>query len=331
MKKRILVIGGTGAMGRYLVPLLIERGYKVDVVARDAFESNSPDLTYIVANAKDRAFMETMMQNGYDGIVDFMIYRDADMEEWLDFYLERTNHYIYLSTYRVYANEEHPIKEDSPRLFDIPCDPAFLSTNDYALYKARGENHLRNSVHKNWTIIRPAITYSSRRFQLVTLEMDNTVERAFLGKKVVLPLEAKDKQATMTWAGDVAKMIEALLLNSRAMCETYTVSTAEHHTWGEIAEYYRELCGLECVWVSNEEYLEAIGQSGVDAAIWQLAYDRLFDRVIDNSKILDIAGLKQEDLMPLREGLRYELAQLSRDLFENKETSMDRWLLKNGQ
>ena len=29
--KKILVLGGTGAMGVYLVPKLIERGYAVDV------------------------------------------------------------------------------------------------------------------------------------------------------------------------------------------------------------------------------------------------------------------------------------------------------------
>lgn len=33
--KKVLVIGGTGAMGTYLVPKLVERGYKVDVIAND--------------------------------------------------------------------------------------------------------------------------------------------------------------------------------------------------------------------------------------------------------------------------------------------------------
>ena len=41
---------------------------------------------------------------------------------------------------------------------------------------------------------------------------------------------------------------------------------------------------------------------------WQLEYDRLLNRKIDNSKILEVAGLKQSDLMPLKEGLKKVLA-----------------------
>ncbi len=40
---------------------------------------------------------------------------------------------------------------------------------------------------------------------------------------------------------------------------------------------------------------------------WQLEYDRLFNRVIDNSKLLSVTGLKQSDMMPLYEGLKREL------------------------
>ena len=158
--------------------------------------------------------------------------------------------------------------------------------------------------------------------------MNNTVERAILGKKVVLPLEAKNVQATMTWAGDVAKMIAGLLFNEKAMREIYTVSTAEHHTWGEIAEYYHELIGLECTWVSNDEYISAInGHIGHYRQLW---YDRLFDRIVDNTKILDATGMKQSDLMPLKEGLRYEISKLPRDIFTDCVSVMDEWFIKNG-
>ena len=49
---------------------------------------------------------------------------------------------------------------------------------------------------------------------------------------------------------------------------------------------------------------------GLIGARWQLCYDRLFDRIIDNSKILNVTGMKQSELMPLYDGLKKVLAEL---------------------
>ena len=334
--KKVLVIGGTGAMGIYLVPELLGLGYAVDVLSLDDRKSETPNLRYFKGNARDKAYVREVLDEGkYDGVVDFMIYNQHDFPDWYEMFLDRTDHYIYLSSYRIYADEEHPIKETSPRLIDVTTDEVLRTSNDYCIYKAEGEDTLRASSYRNWTIIRPAITYSSRRFQLVTLEMEKTVRRALLGRTVVLPREAKDKQATMTWAGDVAKMIACILFNEKAMRETYTVSTAEHHTWGEIADMYGELIGMKVMWVDTKDYLDTFGfPEGTSTRGWiwqQLKYDRLFDRIVDNSKILDLMGKTQNDLMPLYEGLKLEIDKLPRDLFSRDSVeSMDVWMRAKG-
>ena len=117
MSKKILVPGGTGAMGVYLVPELLKMGYEVDVISLDDVESDDPKLRYIKANAKDKNYIAEMLKNGYDAVVDFMTYwSQEERDTFPKLYLENTKHYIFLSTYRVYANEEHPIKETSPRI-----------------------------------------------------------------------------------------------------------------------------------------------------------------------------------------------------------------------
>lgn len=315
--KKVLVLGGTGAMGVYLVPELLKKGYWVDVISLDKRISNHPRLRYFTGDATDKSYMETVLQEGYDGIVDFMIYRRQRFLEWYKLLLNHTSHYIYLSSYRVYDNREHPIRETSPRLWDVSEDRDLLASEDYSIYKAQGEDALQSSGYRNWTVVRPAITYSQRRFQLVTLEMKDTVARAFQGKKVLLPKSAEAVQATMTWAGDVAVMISALLFCERALKEVYTVSTAEHHTWGEIAGYYRELCDMQVEWVDEEDYIQIKGDTPDSRR--QLQYDRLFDRVIDNSKILELAGMRQGDLMPLYDGLKLEISRLPRGLFDTEE------------
>ncbi|OQC01269.1 MAG: NAD dependent epimerase/dehydratase family protein [Firmicutes bacterium ADurb.Bin099] len=333
MSKKVLVLGGTGAMGVYLVPLLAKMGFKVDVVALDGGQSENPNIKFMKAkNAKEPAYIGELLKNDYDGIVDFLIYGTKEFKEKYRPLLENTGHYIYLSTYRVYANEEHPIKETSPRLLDVMKEEPFISSEDYSLYKARGEDVLKASGLDNWTTIRPAITYSKRRFQLVTLEADVVIERARHGKTVLLPRQAMDVQATMSWAGDVAKMISRLLFNNAAKRETYTVATAEHNPWRVVADYYKELIGLKYKEVDKEDYISFISpDKNSPYARWQLEYDRMFDRIIDNSKILNIAGMKQSELMPLREGLKRELAVLPADTFtaqSNTSRNMDIFLEK---
>ncbi len=325
--KKVLVLGATGAMGQYLVPLLAEMGYQVDGVSFDEKKSEIPGVTYIKANAKDKEVYRDFLKQGYDGIVDFMIYGTGELPWFVPNALDHTDHYIYLSSYRVYDNREHPIRETSPRLIDSSENILLRNSEDYSIYKARGENIIRSLPRKNWTMIRPAITYSLMRYQLVTLEAPNTVGRAFAGKAVVLPEQARNVQATMSWAGDVARMIAGLLFNEKALCETFTVSTSEHRTWGEIADYYKDLCNLKAVWVDKEEYLRILTPDPYETyARWQLEYDRLFDRIVDNSKVLAATGMTQESLISLYEGLKREIARCPRTHEWPVNTRMDDYL-----
>lgn len=330
--KKILVLGGTGAMGVYLVPLLRKMDYAVDVISWDAVESSDPYLRYIQAkDAKDPVYMAEVLKNGYDGIVDFMIYGTEEFKAKHRLLLDNTDHYIYFSSYRIYDNKEHPIKETSPRLVDASDDLEFLATDDYSLHKARGEDTLRRYTQEtgktNWTAVRPAITFSKRRFQLVTAEANLVVYRAKAGKKLVLPEEAMPVQATMSWAGDVAVMLARLLFNPKAYTEIFTVATAEHNPWGTIAEYYKDLIGLEIYPVPKDEYLSIIQPNetpGNRWSRWQLDYDRLFDRIIDNQKILTVTGMKQSELSTVYDGLKRELAALPKDAFTTTDAVNER-------
>ena len=309
-RRKALLLGGTGAMGVYLAPQLADMGYQVRVVSLDDAASAHPRISNERADGKDVGYLKELLAEKFDAIVDFLLYSTEEFRERHELLLQNTGHYIFLSSYRVYGGKV-PITENCPRLLDSSKDRDFLATEDYSLFKARQEDILQNSKHGNWTIVRPAITYSKRRFQLVTLEAPVAVARALKGKPVVLPRDALSVQATMSWAGDVAGLMSRLLFNPRALRECFTLATAEHNTWGRVAEYYREIIGLQYVAAGTEDYLKIVGSS--PAARYQLAYDRLFDREDDNSKVLRVTGVKQEDFMPLRSGLKKELSALPRD------------------
>lgn len=304
MCKKVLVLGGTGAMGKYVVPELLKMGYRVDVLSLDDMTSENPMLKYIKGNIQDPVLLDSLLKNNYNGIIDFMTYNTSGFKSIYKKFLDNTEHYIFLSSCRVYANEP-PITEDTPRLLDVSTDQAFLATDDYALYKAREENMLFDSLYKNWTVVRPATTYSTGRFQLVTLEAPTLIHRMQTGKTIVLPEPAMECQATLSWGGDVGVMIARVLFNEQAYGESYNVATAEHHSWKEIAEIYNSIVPFKYVTVSVEDYLDIIAE-GADYAKYQLIYARMFQRITDNSKILALTGMKQSELMTLEDGLKYE-------------------------
>lgn len=178
---------------------LISTTYEVDVMTLDNVVSHQKGLRYIQENAMDREIMSRTLKNRYDAVVDFMVYTTMQFAERFEMFLESTAHYIFLSTYRVYANKETPIRETSPRLLDATTDMQYLSTEEYGLFKARCENILRASKYNNWTIVRPAITYSKYRFQLTTLEAYVFVRRCRQGLPSIVPEDALNVQATMSW------------------------------------------------------------------------------------------------------------------------------------
>lgn len=318
MSAKVLIVGATGAMGKYLTKKTVEAGCLVDAVSLDAVESPLPNLRYIqVKDARDPRFVEEITQNHYDVVVDFMIYGSILFRNIFPQYLKNSGRYFYLSSCRVYANEERPIRETSPRLADVTADEKLLFSDDYCMLKARGENALRASQYRNWTIVRPSTTYSSKRCQLVTLERRIILEHIRTQKPVLLPETARHIPASLTWGGDVAEMIYRLMLDEKTLCDDYNVTSSESLTWEEIARIYHDIFGLKYEWVDELAY-QRFRDPNFDpdknmAAIWQLKYARLYNREYDNGKILKTTGLRQEDFLTLYQGLSYEKQSILED------------------
>lgn len=331
--KKVLVMGGTGAIGRHTVRSLLDGGYAVDVLSLDDVKSDNENLKYMVGNGLDRRYVEKILKDGkYDGVIDYMIYQTPLFAERYRMLLENTEHYIFLSSYRVYADDK-VVTESTPRLLDVSENAEFVASEDYSLYKAREEEILLGSKYDNFTITRPSITYSEYRYQLVTLEANILVSRALAGKPIVLPEDAYNVKTTLTNATDSGKLFAKLLFNPGAKREAFTVATSECHTWGEIADMYSKYIGAKFEWVSKEDYLR-VRSGGDQISPWcryQLEYDRLFCRKIDNSKVLSVTGLSQDEFIPLESGLktmldRADLSTITPKWEESVCRAMDEYL-----
>ena len=127
MKKRALLIAGGGTLGGYTSQELLKRGYTVDVIALNDCVSLNRNLTWIQQRVTDELLLELFNAHHYDAIVDFIHYTDPEVyKPRCNMLLANTDQLIFLSSYRVYADEEHPIRETSPQLLNVIKDPYFL-------------------------------------------------------------------------------------------------------------------------------------------------------------------------------------------------------------
>ena len=99
---KILVLGGTGAMGVDLVKILAKRGESVTVTSRSERKSEFSNVKYIKGDAHDNAFLKSLLSENYDAIVDFMIYNTEEFKTRRDILLDATGQYLFLSSSRVY-------------------------------------------------------------------------------------------------------------------------------------------------------------------------------------------------------------------------------------
>ena len=319
--KHVLLIGGGGTLGTYTAKELLRLGHKVDVICLEDHISEDPRLRFIKAKATESFLRDFLQKQSYQGIVNFIHY--PDVEEYKRIHpllIRHTEHLVFLSSYRVYADLQHPITENAPMLLDVLKDPSFLEKETYAASKARAEKYLcAEHTGEPWTIVRPVISFSQRRFDLFTCNLNGKAQYVFdcvrEGKPAVLPECAKHLTAGLDWAGNSGKLIANLLFKPETFGQAYTISSAQNLLWSEVAALYTKLIGLQVEYIPTEDFIRAhypIVDNG-----WIFWYDRYYDRPIDNSKVMKATGLRAEDLLSIEEGLKNEIA-LYRASLEDK-------------
>lgn len=302
--KKVLLLGGTGAIGTYLRDILNDKGVEVYVTSR-SMHKDKGHIHFIQCNAKENIELNKVCFEHWNAIVDFLSYKTDELSRRLKVMLNSTDQYIFLSSARVFANEEHPIKETSPRLLDVSKDENYLKTDEYALTKARQENLLQNSKSKNWTIVRPYITYGDKSLQLGVLEKEEWLYRALHGRTIVFTKDIADRITSLANGFDISMGIYSLLGKSKAMGGAYNLVTPERHTWHDIFDIYSKIIrqktgkALKIKYVSVDDFIKCRGK-GLE---YQVVYDRLFDRDFDTTKESEF--IDTDKFVKLQDGLEH--------------------------
>lgn len=299
---KILLLGGTGAMGTSLGNLLIANGNEVYVTSRSLHKDKN-GVHFLWGDAHDSSFLNEVLKIGWDAIVDFMYYPTSEFEAKVDKLLEATDQYLFASSSRVYADSTKPITEETPRLLDVCKDVKYLQTDEYALAKARSENILWGFRRKNWTIFRPYVTYNVERLQLGGMEKDIWLRRVLSGHSALMGKDIASHQGTMTYGGDVARALAALIGNKRAMGEVFHITGVDHMSWMAVWDVYRKVLkrkvGIEPKLFTPNDSRELCKPL---QSWYQIQYDRSYDRIFDNTKLQEACGNKLA-FRPMKEGL----------------------------
>lgn len=285
--RRILLLGGTGAMGEHLTRILAEQGDDVYVTTRSCRLSER-NITYVQGNAHEITFINDLLRESWDAIVDFMVYNTDEFRVRVSQLLKATKQYIFISSARVYGpttSSDELINEETPRLLDMIKDEEYLNTDEYALSKARQENILHEAGCNNWTIIRPYITFSETRLQLGVLEKEDWLWRAMNGYSIVFSKDIASHYTTLTYGYDVSRGIAGLIGLPAALGEVYHITTDEAYKWEEILEVYLHVLDKYLGHRPKVVMTDKCLNLRFPAMQFQVKYCRLFDRRFDNSKI----------------------------------------------
>lgn len=289
MCKKILILGGTGAMGTSLVEQAAQMRYDVYVTSRKVRRSDDKNIHYVQGDAHDLSFLSVLLKDSYDAVIDFMIYTSKQLfEERVDLFLNATKQYFFLSSSTVYAESNGKITEETSRFVDVHGVERAMYNRPYIAYKAQQEDVLKQCKNKNWTIIRPYITYAEERIQLGNFEKEIWLYRALKNKTIVFPEEVSERVTTLTYGKDVARAILKMIGNEKAYGEIFHITTSQSIKWKKVLEIYlntiEEIMG----------FCPAVKASERNA--FYSSPDRLQDRIFDNRKIQELAKLDFTDV-----------------------------------
>ena len=265
-RKKVLVIGGTGHIGSYLIPSLVAKDYEVVVFSRgktaaypEGFWEKEIKMVTVDREKEERTgrWPELIEETGADIIVDIICFEPESAQILIDALTGKDVHLLSCGTVWVYGKTRIvPTSESAPR----------FPENDYARKKAIIESKLLQATREGKvkaTVIHPGhITGPGKTF--VTPFGDHNPEnlqKIIDGEEIYL-LDGGFSTLHHVHPQDVASLfLRAIEKETRAIGESFNCGASEAMTFWGLGEYFASLFGKEFYFqnISLEEYTEKFG------------------------------------------------------------------------
>lgn len=265
---RVLVIGGSGLIGHYLLPRLVQAKHRVTVISRGNRALSETRVRHIQADRAE-VFKNTSRLGDYDAVIDNIAYRPEHAEEVLEAFKGRLPHYLVISTAFIYPGITEayhiptgPFREQDVST-EVPMPPAEARDGHgwYVYHKQCLEWWLSSqgkAQGTSITVIRP----------LLQMVGPNTEDGRFAwfwlrvrdGGPVWLPNDARTKAGPcqLAFSGDVAQLIVKALEHPPDTYRAYNAGQPELWTYEEYIRMMADVLGTRAdIRYASRESLDA--------------------------------------------------------------------------
>ncbi|MDQ4094745.1 MAG: NAD-dependent epimerase/dehydratase family protein [Actinomycetota bacterium] len=163
MSRSALIIGGTGLIGRALVPVLQEEGWDLTVVSRNTKPSD-PTVHHVVLERDETSGLQKVMSNGYDALIDVVPLTARAGDQLAELH-DAVETMVVISSAAVYADAEGKslLNSDLPRSLPISEEAPVVApdrdSDNYPGVKVYIEKTVLEQPPANVTILRPGAIY----------------------------------------------------------------------------------------------------------------------------------------------------------------------------
>lgn len=307
---RVLVTGGTGMIGRALIPLLVEQGFRVRVLVQSATEQLPFDsqvelqpgdildgpscrratqgidaVVHLAGRAHTRTHPELFFRVNVDGTRNLL---EAAVHQGV-------SHFVFVSSAGVYG-------EGRPEPFAEANVPYPITP--YGLSKLKAEQvveEIAKLTGISHTILRPSVVYGASDRGNV-LRMIRAIDSRFFAM-----VGRGNTRKSMTYVQNVADVVGLCLSSERARNETFNIADPEPYAIGDLSRTIAQVLGKPLRSVSVPAGLAKVGALGLQLACRAVGKSPVVtlrdirvlttDMVLDVNKLHNVLGYRSRVLL----------------------------------
>lgn len=226
---RVLVLGGSGFVGRHVCEQLTRLGWQITVPTRRAVNAANvqslPGLTVIEASVHEEADLARLMP-GHDAVVNLVAVLHGDEERFEQVHVQLPG--------KIASAMKKAGVQRLVHVSALGADPQGPSM--YQRSKARGETVLHNAGLQ-LTILRPSVIFGAED-KFLNLFADLQAVAPFM------PLAGSGTRFQPVWVADVARAVAVCLQKPDTIGQTYELCGPDVLTLGELVKKAGQWAGV---------------------------------------------------------------------------------------